>query len=265
MILEFRRHLEQERGLAPGTVEAYSRAVVGYQRWVAQTGVVESPSTAAAYIAAKLTPRTRVVTASALRHYFAVAHPGEQLHVRVRVGESLPKPVSRGELWFLLRGMEGDLRLQVLLMAFAGLRVSEMCALRGTALSPDGDTLRVTGKGQKERIIPIPATLTAMFRERARRGRQRFLFPGRAGKALSRFTVEHNVAAAARRAGLAGVHPHRLRHFFGTWLYALTHDPFLVARAMGHSNPTTTFGYADLVKVPASVRSMDDLMREVSV
>ena len=259
----FARHLSQELGLAESTIAVYSRMVANYQKWLGQRP--ETPELAAKYIATFPGDNTRSVVASALRTYFAWAHPDTPLKVRVKVPQSLPKPITRGELWLLVRGAEGSLKILILLMAFAGLRVTEACELRSSSILQDNQALRILGKGRKERLIPIPRTLHAIFKAQVQGRRVGSpVFPGQGRRTfLSRYTVEHALSALGDKVGVHGMHPHRLRHFYASWRYALTKDAFLVAREMGHSDPKTTYGYAGLVQVPVGIECMEDLLKEV--
>lgn len=261
---DFASYLTQERGLGPKTLEVYRRYLSLYQQWL--QGRPEMPETAVAYIATFKAESTRMVVASALRNYFIWKYPdGSPLKVKVRRSRSLPQPISRGMLWQVVRQAKGSMRLLVLIMAFAGLRVSEACELRTSNLLTEAQALRLVGKGKKERIIHIPSSLFTKLKVQSegRRTGSPF-FPGTGDrKCLSRFTVNSALREIGEKIGAPDLHPHQLRHFYATWLYALTNDAFRVAREMGHSNVQTTFGYAGLVDPPAHIKTMEDLMKEV--
>ena len=260
----FKAYLRDVEGLSKSTVRVYSEAIRRY--------LLAYPTPVAAsavhWLSNFSSDNTRSTLASGLRAYFA--WKGQPLKVKVRVGESLPNPLSLGDLWLLLRGVRTrpTLQLQVLTMAFAGLRVTELCELRTGNIVSEVQALRLRGKGKKERIIPLTAPLYLMMVTASVSKRPGSpLFPGQGtNRFVSRYSVEHAVSEAGRAAGITvPVYPHRLRHFYATWRYALTKDGFLVAREMGHSSPATTYGYAGLVQVPAGVHSMADVWDRVMV
>ena len=149
-----------------------------------------------------------------------------------------------------------DLRGRALLelLYAAGLRVSEAIGLDREDLSTEGGYVRVIGKGDKERLVPVgdvaldwlgrwleedrPALLARHHVEPLRGGP---LFLGDRGGRLARQQAFAIVRGAARRAGLAeGVSPHTLRHSFATHLLEGGADLRIVQELLGHASISTT-------------------------
>ena len=130
-----------------------------------------------------------------------------------------------------------------------GLRASELADLNCDRVHHDLAVVRVLGKGNRERIVPIgrPALeATHRYLEDLRPKLLREVRPtdrlllSRTGRALTRVVIWQVVAKHARRAGLHNVHPHTLRHSFATHLLAGGADLRVVQELLGHSNINTT-------------------------
>ena len=150
----------------------------------------------------------------------------------------VPDPLAEDDLAALLEEVSDDplLTAWVLLGAFAGLRAGETAALEGRMIR-HGE-LRITGKGGRIDVIPMPPVLEQALRPwKGVRGR---LWPHDA------LTLSRWVKTAAKRAGIE-MHFHQLRHRFGTAIYRATRDLLLTQHLMRHSNASTTAGYAALV------------------
>jgi integrase/recombinase XerC len=135
----------------------------------------------------------------------------------------------------------------------SGLRLAELTSLTLPQLKFDDATVRVTGKGSKERIVPVGAAARkALQRWLAERPAmagpdQTAVFVGRNGRPLSSRAVQLRVAAMARAAGIPQhLHPHMLRHSFATHLLESSRDLRGVQELLGHANISTTQVYTHL-------------------
>jgi len=140
----------------------------------------------------------------------------------------------------------------------SGLRAEELIDLQVTSLDPDGEELRVEGKGGKTRVVPTgEPTWRALERYRDR-GRpalsalgdpaERALFLSRTGRRLSTSDVRRRLALWARRAAgtaevPAGITPHTLRHSFATHLLDGGADLRVIQELLGHASVSTTQAY----------------------
>ncbi|PQJ09415.1 site-specific tyrosine recombinase XerD [Flavipsychrobacter stenotrophus] len=141
-------------------------------------------------------------------------------------------------------------------MYSCGLRVSELITLKLTNLYLDVGFIKVLGKGDKERLVPIgeeAINQIQIYREHIRshvsikRGQEDVLFLNRRGAGMSRIMVFYIIKDLAAKAGLSGeIHPHTLRHSFATHLVEGGADLRAVQEMMGHKSITTTEIYTHL-------------------
>ncbi len=137
-----------------------------------------------------------------------------------------------------------------------GLRVSELCGLQLSDLYLDEGFIRVTGKGSKQRLVPISPRaikeLNLWFASRChidiRRGEEDYVFVSQQrGKHLSRITVFHNLRDYARLAGIdKTISPHTLRHTFATHLLEGGANLRAIQAMLGHESLATTQIYTNI-------------------
>lgn len=141
-------------------------------------------------------------------------------------------------------------------MYSCGLRVSELIGLQISCLYPDLGFVRVIGKGNKERLIPIGKDALKYIRiykdeirvhMKIQRGQEDFLFLNKHGKPLSRIMVFYIIKDAAQKAGInKKISPHTFRHSFATHLVEGGADLRAVQQMLGHESITTTEIYTHL-------------------
>jgi integrase/recombinase XerD len=279
-------YLRVERGLAPATIRAYRADLADFAaaRGVSRAWSV-SADAAIEYLAARtrrgrrndpgLAPNSLRRRAAALKGFFRFAYGEGLIPVDVAAHIDLPRPsrllpetLTVTETGALLEAAGGDdgqprgLRDRALLELIyaAGLRISEAIGLDREDLSTDGAFVRVIGKGDKERLVPvgdvaldwlnrwIDGPRTALLRighvEPPRGGP---LFLGERGGRLARQQAWSAVKGAASRAALADrVSPHTLRHSFATHLLEGGADLRIVQELLGHASISTTQLYTHL-------------------
>ena len=188
----------------------------------------------------------------------ATANPTELLETP-HTWKKLPDVLGREQTGALLAAVDPGHRLAlrdraILELFYAcGLRASELAELRLENLHFEIGVIRVLGKGNKERIIPIGgpamAALDSYLKELrpqllAMRGgngaREHRVFLSRSGKGITRVVLWQFVRRMAVRAGLRAIHPHTLRHTFATHLLSGGADLRVVQELLGHSNVVTT-------------------------
>jgi integrase/recombinase XerD len=172
----------------------------------------------------------------------------------------LPKALSEAEVLVLLDGVNGDdplsLRDRAILELLygTGARVSEVVDLDLGSLAYDEGLLRVRGKGDKERIVPVgrgaqdalgawigPKGRGALAGPGTSRADASALFLNARGRRLSRQGVHLMVASRARRSGIAAaVSPHTLRHSCATHMLSRGADVRVVQELLGHASVATT-------------------------
>jgi len=185
-------------------------------------------------------------------------HPARHLP-KVRKSRPLPKLMSEQDVEALLEtpdiSMPTGIRDRCMLeMLYAtGLRVSELVSLQLSHVDRAAGLIRVIGKGNKERLIPFGEEAARWMRQwlRARPGEPAtpFLFPGRAGRAMSRQNFWLRLKGYAELAGISPApSPHTLRHAFATHLLNHGADLRAVQMLLGHANITTTEIYTHVTR-----------------
>ncbi|WP_308468442.1 site-specific tyrosine recombinase XerD [Rathayibacter soli] len=267
------RHVSIERGLSANTTAAYGRDLRSYLQWLADAGRGDvwaiTAHDVSAYARHLGTRADRPLTASSIArmlstvrgfHRFLLEEqivPTDVAHevAPPKLPSRLPKAISVDQVAALLATTDGDdtvsLRNKALLelLYATGARVSEAVGLNVDDVF-DTDIVRLTGKGSKQRIVPIGSYARAaidayLVRARpvfSRRGRATpALFLGVRGQRISRQNAWLIIKQAAERADLsAHVSPHTLRHSFATHLLEGGADVRVVQELLGHSSVATT-------------------------
>lgn len=168
--------------------------------------------------------------------------------LKIKRGKKLPtEPIWEAELDALLAACTDERdRLMVLVLAYTGMRISEMASLTAEHFDWQHGILRIVGKGDKERrLAPHPDVL---HRLHAYLG----MFPSgpiwlskRSGGQLSAHQIRKIIYGIADRAGVEGVHPHRFRAFFGTNFVKQFKDMQALQGLMGHESIETTARYTE--------------------
>jgi integrase/recombinase XerD len=146
-------------------------------------------------------------------------------------------------------------------MYACGLRIGEAAALEVGSVDKANLVLRVIGKGNKERRVPLPQPVLDDLRKLWQTHRNpRWLFPNRSGAApVGRDTLHVTFAMAARAAGITRVTSHTLRHSYATRLMESGVDTRVVQILLGHASIATTAIYTHLTEpTRASLRSILD-------
>src|SRR6266545_4120059 len=256
-IERFLDHLTVERGLSSNTLAAYRRDLARYGSFLRERGIDDGALADEASVSSLV---ARALAAVRSFHRFLVAEgeaerdPGSGA-VRPRVPRALPRPLSVDEVTRILEapaGQEpGPLRDRAILetMYGAGLRVSEAVGLDVDDVDLDEGSVRVLGKGSKERLVPlgrpareaVAAYLTAGRPSLASARSRGALFLNARGGRLTRQSCARVLRVAAARAAVRKrVTPHTLRHSFATHLLEGGADVRVVQELLGHASVATT-------------------------
>jgi DNA repair protein RecN (Recombination protein N) len=279
-------HLRVERGLAAATIRAYDTDLRAYatgadgiERWADDPEVPRAWLAGLARPPRPLRPSSHRRKAAAIRAFYGFCFAEELIGRDIagvldlpRASRQLPDTLALDEVAALLEAPDPadpagvrDRALLELLYA-SGLRVSEAVGLDRQDLSTDGGFVRVVGKGDRERLVPVGEVALAVLAdyladvrepwlaaargrgvtvEHERRGGP--LFVSRHGRRLGRMDAWRAVQRAAATAGLAArVTPHTLRHSFATHLLEGGADLRVVQELLGHASITTTQLYTHL-------------------
>jgi len=146
----------------------------------------------------------------------------------------------------------------ILTLLDTGLRVSELCSLRLSNLWLEDGVLKVTGKGNKERLVPIGRQIQRILWRYINRHRPEpampncdFLFLTKDGRPLTKDRVEKIIGHYGKKAGLQGVRcsPHTLRHTAAITFLRNGGDVFSLQRMLGHSSLEMTRRYCDIADI----------------
>lgn len=279
-IVAYLSHLRGPGRFSDHTVRNYGRDLEDFRRHLLDSGMGDeggprleeiSPALVRHYLAAIYASYARASLlrkAAALRSFFTYLE--DRGHLRVNPAAGLKGPKAEGSVPTFLpvdamfRLLEGPARKDALgardqaileLLYSSGIRVSELTALDTGSLDFAEGTLRVLGKGRKERIVPVgqkamEAVRAYLDETRAERGRLKAgargqpLFLNYRGERLTSRSVERLVKAHALEHGLPGaVSPHALRHSFATHLLDGGADLRSVQEMLGHASLSTTQKY----------------------
>lgn len=274
---EFLRYGSSDRRWSPATQRVYGLWVAKAMEWMVANG---RPHLAEAsrrdvrdfYSQTLNTIPTRKLVGKALRAYFdwlqdeevREDNPAQRLP-RLPTPKRVPRTLSQSQALAVLKAAREDgprTYAAVCLMLYAGLRASEVCGLPWGAVEGDGQWLRVLGKGNAERALPMhEAVLGALVTWQADAPMSRWMFPSQRNE--DRHMHYESLRAAMKRIGTAAGVPeltaHKLRHTYGTTLMNATGDLALTQDALGHSSPATTRIYATVrpQRLATAVKALD--------
>jgi integrase/recombinase XerD len=266
-----------ERGLSPNTLAAYRADLTALARWLAERGVPILRTTRADLqdfiafrVQAGARPRSTARQLSSFRRFFrylvreAVVREDPTAQIAMpKIGRSLPKSLTEEEVESLLGaptvtdplGNRDRTMLEVLYAT--GLRVSELVNLRNGQVNLNQGVIRILGKGNRERLIPLGEEAVRWIIEFSRAPRTEillerqtdYLFPTRRGDRMTRQAFWHIIKRYARKAGIGKeLSPHTLRHAFATHLLNHGADLRVVQMLLGHSDLSTTQIYTHVAR-----------------
>ncbi|MGB1800771.1 MAG: site-specific tyrosine recombinase XerD [Gammaproteobacteria bacterium] len=267
--------LWMERGLSDNTLSAYRSDLYKFASWLhsRKVDVINAAATdVLAYLASVENASTRTVARrlSSLRRLYEYLlrenrikqNPVSNIDAP-RLGRSLPKSLTEDEVEALLNapdveevlGIRDKCMLEVLYAT--GLRVSELVGLTVQQINLRQGVIRVTGKGNKERLVPLGEEATQWLEQYIASSRNDILnntmsdalFPSKRARAMTRQTFWHMIKRYAVIAGInKDLSPHVLRHAFATHLINHGADLRVVQMLLGHSDISTTQIYTHVAR-----------------
>jgi len=276
---DFLQRLTQERNLSPHTRLSYQRDLAALASWCDQQSLSEWTQLdhghvrafAARSHAGGLAPASVQRRLSAVRSFYqflqreglAAHNPAADVRAPKRP-KRLPRTLDADQMARVLEAPaasagQQDERLQIRDMAImellysSGLRLAELVGLNLDALDLADRTVRVTGKGNKTRIVPVGkqavTTLRRWIRDRAALAKpaETAVFVSQNGRRLGPRAIQLRLAAIAKTQGVpAKLHPHLFRHSFATHLLESSQDLRGVQELLGHADISTTQVYTHL-------------------
>ena len=278
VIERFADLLWMERGLSANTLSAYQSDLRAFSRWLGQErgrGLVAAQRLDLLDYLAVLSlagrkPRSAARVVSCLRQFYQYLlrqgliqdDPSARVEAP-RLGRPLPKTLTEAEVEALLRapltdeprGQRDRTMLEVLYAT--GLRVTELVTLTPQSVSLVQGVVRVTGKGGKERLVPLGEEAVAWLQSYVREGRPDilngrvcdYLFPTLRSCCMTRQAFWLLIKRYALEAGIGkALSPHTLRHAFATHLLNHGADLRVVQMLLGHSDLSTTQIYTHVAR-----------------
>ncbi len=276
-ILDYSHYLKIERGLSSHTIQNYIRDVKKLISFIDKKKITSTPieinedliQQFIYEIAKEISPRSQARIISGLRSFFDYlifenyreSNPTDLIETP-KIGVKLPDTLSEQEINSLISAIdlskaEGERNRAMLeTMYSCGLRVSELIDLKISDLFFDEGFIKIVGKGNKERFVPIHSSaqnyiMLYMNEIRShlsiKKGFQDTLFLNRRGKSLSRQMIFMILKALAIKINLnKKISPHTFRHSFATHLLKNGADLRAIQQMLGHESITTTEVYVHL-------------------
>ncbi|HJT46466.1 MAG TPA: site-specific tyrosine recombinase XerD [Chthoniobacterales bacterium] len=270
----FIRYLAVERGLSDNYQLSTQRSLMDFARWLAGSRKIEAfQAVTLAIIAEYLADRKKAGLSAASIKLIVVAlkiffrfltgrgdiktNPTEALNLP-RIERYLPETLNELQVEQLLNSIDRNAphglrdRAMLEMLYASGLRISELANARLENFHPDEGIIRVVGKGNKTRIVPVgrkacEALAIYLSTERPRMVKRRTgneIFLSERGTKLSTARIWQIVKEKARHAGLEkNIYPHLLRHSFATHLLSNGADLRIIQEMLGHADISTTQVY----------------------
>lgn len=276
LLSDFRYHLKIERSCSPNTVEGYVADAKAFLEWVQRPAEEVTPEDIAEYLenrrveksgaseGEELAKRSQSRILSSLKSFFnflvveeiIADNPCDKLS-SPKIGRFLPQVLSVEEVSDLIESVDTGnwmgLRDRAVLEVLygCGLRVSEAAALQISHVYFDDGFVRIVGKGDKERLVPIGQMALDAIQNYLSARPAGFdndtLFLNRFGRQMSRVALFNMIKKQALMAGITKtISPHSLRHSFATHLVENGADLRQVQQMLGHESILTTEIYTHL-------------------
>lgn len=274
---EYQNYLRLERGLSENTIINYSLDIKKLMRWLDKNDIAISPVSISEELIQKfiydvsktLNPRSQSRIISGLKGFFNYLIFEEyrkenplELIESPNIGRKLPEVLSIQEVDQLVAEIDlshpqGERNRAILETLYAcGLRVSELIQLKISDLYFEEGFIQVTGKGNKQRLVPISRNTQKyieIYRNEIRNHQkidnksQDILFVNRNGKKLTRAMIFTIIKRLTEKAGIQkNISPHTFRHSFATHLLENGADLRAIQQMLGHESITTTEIYTHI-------------------
>lgn len=276
MFAKYKLYISLERGLSKNSREAYAHDVERFLEWCSEQGLNavdvkldDLHRYSWELFELGILPRSIARNLAAIRSFYGfllldgyITQDPTELLDNPRVPKHLPTVLSRDEVERILACLDLSLPQErrdhciLELLYTSGLRISELCNLKISDLFLDEGFIRVVGKGNKQRLVPLAhravKEIKLWLQERneinIKRGEEDMLFVShQRGKRVSRITVFHNLKIYVQRAGIEkNISPHTFRHTFATHLLEGGANLRAIQQMLGHEKLGTTQLYTHI-------------------
>jgi integrase/recombinase XerD len=274
----FKAYLQLEKSLADNSISAYMNDLEKLTSFLLSTGIKKNPSELELKELQKfvqwiaelgMTPKSQARIISGIRTFFKYCITEDIVTVdptalleAPKLKRALPDVLSFDEIELIIAQVdlstpEGTRNKAIVETLYScGLRVSELVELKLSQLYPEIGFIRVIGKGNKERLVPIGSSAikyiniyvtTSRKHQPIQKGEEDILFLNRRGKRLTRVMIFLIIKDLVKKAGIKKIiSPHTFRHSFATHLVEGGADLRAVQEMLGHESITTTEIYTHL-------------------
>ena len=265
-----------EQGLSDNTLGAYRSDLNTFKQWLSDQKIGLMAATSLDIIAyqghlrqLKRAKSSSARAISSLRRFYAYLQQQHLISINPmmlvdnpKLERKLPTSLSLEQVDALLAAPNDEEPIEcrdkamLELLYATGLRVSELVSLTLDQINLEQGVVRVTGKGNKDRLVPIGEQAVDQIRLYLAQARLQLLkqssdvlFPSRRGQQMTRQTFWHRIKYYVLLAGIKGdISPHTLRHAFATHLVNFGADLRVVQLLLGHSDLSTTQIYTHVAK-----------------
>ena len=277
LVDDYKLYLKIEKGMALNTIESYARDLKKLMIFLEDTNISVSPVKIKEEILKQfiyevskfLNPRSQSRLISGLKNFFdylifegyRIDNPMELIETP-KVGRKLPDTLTLNEIDKIINHIDlseplGERNRTIIETLYScGLRVSELINLKLSDLFFDEGFIRVLGKGNKQRFVPINSQTKKYINSYTNNIRihcdiqksyEDVVFLNRRGKQLSRVMIFTIIKNAAEKAGIhKKISPHTFRHSFATHLLERGADLRAIQQMLGHESITTTEIYTHI-------------------
>ena len=277
LIIDYEFYLKIERGLTENTVKNYCSDIIALAQFISTNNILEKPKdcskeTLQQFIyqqSKSISPNSQARKISSIKSFFnflifeelRTNSPADLLE-GPKLGRKLPATLNLIEIEKILNSIDlnspNGYRNRAIIETLygSGLRVSELVNLTLSNVFFKEDIIRVTGKGEKERLVPLGSYSKKYIQiyveeirslKKIKKTDYDILFLNRNGKKITRAMIFTIVKDSAKKAGIEKkISPHTLRHSFATHLLENGADLRSIQLLMGHESITTTEIYTHL-------------------
>ncbi len=277
IILDYEFYLKIERGLSTNTVKNYSLDINGLAKFIGENNIRQKPrdctkDTIQQYIYQQskfISSNSQARRVSAVKSFFNFLifenvrgdSPADLIE-RPKLGRKLPSTLNLMEIKKIIDGVELNKphgyrnRAIIEILYGSGLRVSELVNLTLSNIFFEEDIIRVTGKGDKQRLVPLGSYSKKYIQiyineirvlKKIKKEYNDVLFLNRNGKKLTRAMIFTIIRKSSKKVGIKKkISPHTFRHSFATHLLENGADLRSIQILMGHESVTTTEIYTHL-------------------
>uniref|UniRef100_A0A7C4TWA5 Recombinase XerC n=1 Tax=Caldisericum exile TaxID=693075 RepID=A0A7C4TWA5_9BACT len=236
------------KGYSPITVKNYLYII---NEFLQQFDLPDAQSIQKFFLTKRISKNTRATQTLILRSFAKFLKKQLKIDFETpdppKTSKTLPVFLTKEEVWRLLNVVKKNKRdfTIIAFLIYTGVRVGELTNIKMDDINLDDNYVRVKGKGDKERFVPISSELSTIVREYLESHKDNtYLFESNRRKKFSPLTIQLMVKKYARKADIQKkITPHKLRHTFATLALESGISPVTIGELLGHSSLNTTMKY----------------------